>query len=645
MLEKSEPIGMQGVASDAVTATGLDAASSTPFFTIVSVTWKDAWSLTKSMRSLFRQSCKDYEYIVIDGASDDGTAGLIRFWQANSLVSSAVIERDEGVYDAMNKGIRLARGKYVCFLNAGDTFADDSVLERIRSLLEAAPVPLDGVLGWGELSGQIWSSWIASPSFRLSSLGFCHQALYVRADVLRQHPFDSRKFKTDSDTLQLARMYASGADIRIVPEVLAIRGGEPGISANLERTRLSIVGTMVEEYIGLDEQQANDILAFRRRCEGPERIQQLLAGAAPELKLHLAHMVLDTLFLRQSATLPAEMVRQLYEVAQGVVLADGRPGAAKELNELFAAQESKATMLDERTARKKQLSADIAVFSEQEKVRITRVKAAQSAKRDRGAYVVSMTSFPARLPTLHFVIQSLVEQSLPPEAIHVWLGKDEVSKRSYLPKALLDFEMQGLHVHFADKTCHQYDKFLHNSELNQSRPFVIVDDDVIYPPESMETLLRAHGEHPAAVIANRCHLMLLDERGQPEPYAKWPREVQLREPSLVGFPTGAGGVLYPPGFMQQSYVTDRELILEHAPYADDIWLKVCGLARGIPVMSTTLSQQGKWYLRYTPTMREGALHATNVDLGLNDRQMIEALHWLSKVRPTWRAEMSKATVG
>ena len=53
-------------------------------------------------------------------------------------------------------------------------------------------------------------------------------------------------------------------------------------------------------------------------------------------------------------------------------------------------------------------------------------------------------------------------------------------------------------------------------------------------------------------------------------------------------------------------------------------------------MSTALSQGGKWYLRYTPTMREGALHATNVDLGLNDLQLQRAQAWLSQRRPDWQ---------
>jgi hypothetical protein len=198
-------------------------------------------------------------------------------------------------------------------------------------------------------------------------------------------------------------------------------------------------------------------------------------------------------------------------------------------------------------------------------------------------------------------------------------------------------------VHFVPKTFHQYDKFMHNSNLNKETAFVIVDDDVIYPPTSMESLLNAHRAYPNAVIANRCHRIGITAEGDIEPYNLWPREIQVLVPDLCAIPTGAGGVLYPPNFLNNPLVTDVQSILAHAPYADDIWLKVCALARGIPTMTTTLSHGSSWYVRYTPTMKAGALHATNVDHGLNDLQIQRCFQWLSRVRPHWRDELRATT--
>lgn len=612
--------------------------NSPPFFSIVTVTRNDAWALTKTARSVFRQGFKDFEYLVIDGASNDGTARLVEFWQHHGLVHRSISEPDSGVYDGMNKGTRQARGRFVCFLNAGDVFADDGVLARAHAVLRDDMC--DGVLGWGELNGQLWASWITHGAFKLASLGFCHQALFLRRTILLQEPFDQRPGKTDSDTLQLGRSIEAGARIEIVPEVWAVRGGEPGISADLERTRRSIVATHIQEYGALSAPQAEELLKFRRQGLLPDRVRDTLASADDPLRSHLALLTIDTLFLRQSARLPRADVEALYDAATAA-LDRGEPGAAgAAIGQVLTAQEIRQSLMSRRDAQARERREAVASFHEQENRRIAGLRNLRGEHGSMiGDFVVSLTSFPARISTLHFVIQSLVEQTLRPREIHLWLGADEIPARHWLPKALLAFEAQGLHVHFVPRTRHQYDKYLHNAALNKDRPFVIVDDDVIYPPESMQRLLETHASNPDSIVANRCHLMGWSVGGGFAPYASWKREVQVDRPSLLAFPTGAGGVLYPAGFLCQPAVTDEEGLLAHAPYADDIWLKACALARRVPTMSTALSDGRHWYLRYTPTMREGALHASNVELGLNDMQLRRVEGWLSTVRPTWREDL------
>lgn len=609
--------------------------ASAPFFSIISVTRNDAWSLTKTARSVFRQSFKDFEYIIVDGASSDGTQGLIEFWSASGLVSKHLSEPDSGVYNAMNKGIHLANGQFLCYLNAGDVFAHDEVLAKVHQILASAPC--DGLLGWGELAGQVWASWVASEAFKLASLGFCHQALFVKKTLLEAHPFDERAFKTDSDTLQLSQLYATGAKIPILKEVLAVRGIEPGISADLERTKTSIVNTLLEQYPHLDTLTAEGILAFRRQCLEPASVVALLDRSPDPLRAHLALMTLDTLFLRQSKKLDNEAVNSLFDKSHAAILSTSSPLLKGAVRDLLQAQELKAIFLETRASDAAALKQQIREFEEQELTRLAKLKF--PPERQRGNFVVSLTSFPARIPTLHLVIQSLVEQTCPPREIHVWLGADEVPHRNWLPRALLKFEQHGLQIHFAPRTLHQYDKFMHNAELNRDMPFVIVDDDVIYPPTSMATLLAGHRAHPDAVLANRCHMMAVASDGDIDSYSKWSREIQVPGPRLRAFPTGAGGVLYPPGFLADPMVRNLGDALAYAPYADDVWLKMCALARGIPTMSTSLSKGANWYLRYTPTMRAGALHATNVELGLNDLQLQRSAAWLSRKRPQWRREL------
>lgn len=592
----------------------------TPLISVVTVSWNDAWAATKTCRSVFCQKFKDFEYIYVDGAAPDGTQGLIDFWLGAGLINKYKSERDSGVYDAMNKGISMAEGKYVCFLNAGDVFYSNETLGDVAQYFEQNP-DADGILGWGELNGVVWASWAESEAIKLSSLGFCHQALYVKRSLLAKHKFKSDPFRTDSDTLQLGSLFAAKAKIDICPSILAIRGGEPGISADQDRTKKSILVTLNDEY-GLDEEATNCILNFRRKCEGWPEFKKIFGAADNRLKKHLSSMALDTLFQRQSTSLSSTDLKEVFDVATA---AFGPEERRRAVNSLLAAQDIRARENLARQSKKLELQAQISKFGQEEEARYKRdgLKA-----KSVGQYEVSLTSFPARISSVHWVIKSILTQSVRPQKVHLWLGADEIPSKSWLPRELLNLEVDGLEIHFSPKTRHQYDKFTYLGEINSRNPFVIVDDDVIYPYDSMENLLALSERHPSAIVANRCHQMLIAE-GVIQPYESWPRELVFSEPSMEAFPTGAGGVLYPKGFLGNfSSSLDIEKILRVAPYADDVWLKFVALAQGVSTASTPLSAQSKWYVRYTPTMKAGALHETNVDLGLNDIQLARAIDWL-----------------
>ena len=96
---------------------------------IITINYNNLAGLQKTMESVFSQTCKDFEYIVIDGASTDGSAEYIRA-HADQL-TYWVSEKDTGIYNAMNKGVRAAKGEYLLMLNSGDFLVDDRVIERI----------------------------------------------------------------------------------------------------------------------------------------------------------------------------------------------------------------------------------------------------------------------------------------------------------------------------------------------------------------------------------------------------------------------------------------------------------------------------------------------------------------------------------
>ena len=105
---------------------------STPFFSIITVVYNAEDVLEGTARSLMEQSTTDYEWIVVDGASKDATLDIARRFAVEGR-DTVVSEPDRGVYDAMNKGLRLAQGEVVQFLNAGDRLANAEVLAHVAA--------------------------------------------------------------------------------------------------------------------------------------------------------------------------------------------------------------------------------------------------------------------------------------------------------------------------------------------------------------------------------------------------------------------------------------------------------------------------------------------------------------------------------
>lgn len=105
--------------------------------TIITINFNNAAGLEKTMQSVLTQTCRDFEYIVVDGGSKDGSIGVIkRFEKSFGERLRWTSEPDKGIYNAMNKGVTKAQGDYLEFLNSGDCLVDDSVVEKMIDKLD-----------------------------------------------------------------------------------------------------------------------------------------------------------------------------------------------------------------------------------------------------------------------------------------------------------------------------------------------------------------------------------------------------------------------------------------------------------------------------------------------------------------------------
>ncbi len=168
-----------------------------PLITIISVVYNGAEQVEQTILSILNQSYENIEYIVIDGGSTDKTLDIIRKYDAK--IAYWTSEPDRGIYDAMNKGIRLASGDWINFMNAGDDFYQTDVVERVAAAAESGAADLiygDCEMIYGPASSFVWQAG------RLESLWtgmmFRHQSLFARSSVCKRYQFDL-DFKIGAD--------------------------------------------------------------------------------------------------------------------------------------------------------------------------------------------------------------------------------------------------------------------------------------------------------------------------------------------------------------------------------------------------------------------------------------------------------------
>jgi hypothetical protein len=200
------------------------------------------------------------------------------------------------------------------------------------------------------------------------------------------------------------------------------------------------------------------------------------------------------------------------------------------------------------------------------------------------SYRISLTSYLPRLPLLPLTLLTLIQQTLRPKEIVVWMAKNDTEA--------LDV---GLRQRFGEmgvrfQPCQDFGphtKWLPMIEEGQLDPFVFCDDDTIYPREWFASLVAE--DRADAYVGTKCHQITFSPTGQVAPYSDWRKQIRTKgQPSHDIFITGCGGAIIHPKRLSTKF-TDRHVIRRECPKADDIWLKSAHLAAGIPCHKTLYS--------------------------------------------------------
>lgn len=189
----------------------------TPLISIITVTYNVENSIEETLLSVINQNFNNFEYIIIDGGSRDGTIDVIKRYQ--DKIHYWISEPDSGIYDAMNKGIKLAKGEFICFINAGDILIElpTDVLLNSSSSLIAFPVKLS--------VGDVCKPKVDYTLKIRNTLP--HQGCFYKNSV--EFCFDTN-FKVFSDFCLNQRMYRQGKKIEVFDKPIVAFHDMGGIS-------------------------------------------------------------------------------------------------------------------------------------------------------------------------------------------------------------------------------------------------------------------------------------------------------------------------------------------------------------------------------------------------------------------------------
>lgn len=209
-----------------------------PLISIVTVVFNAGATIKKTLDSVQMQTYKSFEHIIVDGQSTDNTMEIVEAYGA--AIAQKISERDKGIYDAMNKGLQMARGEWVIFLNAGDYFHSNTVLAEVSSLMVAENdiIYSDVICDYGSFMKTRIApdAAILFQAFK-KGMAVCHNTVFFRAALHKKTPYNiAYTIAADFDVL-LSLLEQGAWAVKYPQPVTTIETGQ-GVSYRRQVTTL-----------------------------------------------------------------------------------------------------------------------------------------------------------------------------------------------------------------------------------------------------------------------------------------------------------------------------------------------------------------------------------------------------------------------
>jgi len=217
-------------------------------YSIITVNYNNQVGLRKTIESVVNQTFHDYEFIVIDGGSKDGSADILK--EYDNQITYWVSEPDKGVYYAMNKGIAQAHGDYLNFMNSGDCFYDEQVLDHLAAKDLSADIIVGKDYHFNETTQQGFATILPS---RLTMLTFVHhtlphQSTFFKRELFDNCPYDESLRLVADVKFYIQKICVEQCSVQLIDDIICRR--EPdGISNAYNERRLKEHSQIISEVL------------------------------------------------------------------------------------------------------------------------------------------------------------------------------------------------------------------------------------------------------------------------------------------------------------------------------------------------------------------------------------------------------------
>ncbi|MCQ2071302.1 MAG: glycosyltransferase, partial [archaeon] len=570
-----------------------------PLLTVIIPVYNVSNYLRQCLDSVAEQTLKDIQVICVDDGSTDGSDDIVLEYAEKDPRFMLVRQKNCGAGTARNNGLKYAKGKYVHYLDSDDWLDLDAyrmVVEKLERY--SCDCCFFQKYNYDNVTGDLTPTMRAFPtndyltSFDINPSFFIYNVVVPWNKVTRREIIVANNMQYDEIACANDRTFYFSL-IKSCKSILVTRD-------NLIYYRINNSGSLIG---------TNRSIHYDAHFSAYDSTMAWYKDSDDTLKRMIADVCVTDFFnfFDKAANIyKVRIYRQLHEFFNRVDFSFFNDDFSP-----YAWGERMQFIRDHRNGTPEFFKGAI----EQGTV----VPVCREDLKPKFPVIVSLTSYPARIATIHLTIRSIMlDQSVLPDRTILWLSEEQFpNKENDLPYQLLDLRNDGLEIRFVEEDLKPHKKYFYTMQENPEAAVITVDDDVIYWPDTIECLLRSYKKHPRCVSGMRVHRMTFTD-GKVNPYEEWDfnDDTLYDSPTMTAMATGVGGILYPPHLVPADGF-DRKAIIKTCLRGDDLWLKVQEVRNNVPTVLATFNRQ----LMYIDGTQETALWKTNKGHGENDSQM------------------------